>query len=64
MTFPGPQMMREVSYLILECFFLEPCFMVSAQPIPAEWQGLASWVQLNVCDSLFQEYNYRSSYPK
>lgn len=38
--------------------------MVFSLLIPAEWQSEASWVQLNVCDSLFEEYIYWSGYPE
>lgn len=38
--------------------------MVFALLIPAEWQSLASQVQLNMRDSLFEEYIYWSGYPE
>lgn len=38
--------------------------MVFALLIPAERQSLASWVQLKVCDSLFEELIYWSGYPE
>lgn len=63
MKFAGPRMVQEVSYLILEYFF-ELYSLVFTLLIPAEWQSLASWVQLDVCDPLVEEYICWSGYPE